>query len=51
MHTNPEIDFTYTIIDNNAEDVDACEALYKLSDDEFEMYLEELHKAKLAGEI
>ena len=51
MRTNPEIDFTYTIIDNNAEDVDPCDALYKMSDDEFEAHLEELHEAKLAGEI
>ena len=51
MRTNPEIDFSYTIIDNNEDSVDTCEALYKMSDDEFEAHLAELHEAKLAGEI
>ena len=49
--TEAKTDYGYTIIETNSENIDPSQPLYNMTYEAFEMYLADLHKAKLAGEI
>jgi len=42
-----KVNYGYTIVETNSENIDPSQALYVMSDEQFENYLGQLHAAKL----